>query len=192
MTRLDPHEPVTTLRTSDNASDPAVSWKVKCLNCGAALAGPFCAECGQRALPPHPSTRELLDDALEHFLGWDGKFAETLRLIVARPGELTRQWLEGRRVHFISPLRLYFSASLVYFLIAAAAPTVAPKQTFSFTFNASGTYTYKDELYPKIRGTITVKGLPPTLTLAASSQYVVYGDKVVLLRRRAGRRNGSW
>ena len=29
--------PTTTLRTSDNAADPAVSWKVRCLNCGAAV-----------------------------------------------------------------------------------------------------------------------------------------------------------
>jgi plastocyanin len=55
-----------------------------------------------------------------------------------------------------------------------------PKQTYSFTFNAAGTYTYKDELYPKLKGTIKVNGLPPTLTFAASSQYVVYGDKVTL------------
>jgi plastocyanin len=55
-----------------------------------------------------------------------------------------------------------------------------PKQTYSFTFNAAGTYTYKDELYPKLKGTIKVNGLPPTLTLAASSQYVVHGDKVTL------------
>jgi hypothetical protein len=132
MTLTDTRDPVKTLRTSDNASDPVVSWKVKCLNCGAALAGPFCAECGQRALPPHPSMQELVGDALEHFSGWDGKFAETLKLIIAKPGELTRQWLEGRRVHFISPLRLYFTASLVYFLIAAAAPTVAPSKTIWF------------------------------------------------------------
>jgi plastocyanin len=55
-----------------------------------------------------------------------------------------------------------------------------PKQTFSFTFNAAGTYTYKDELHPTLKGTISVKGAPPTLTLAASSQYIVYGDKVTL------------
>ena len=55
-----------------------------------------------------------------------------------------------------------------------------PKQTFSFTFNAAGTYTYKDELHPALKGTITVKGLPPTLTLAATSQFVVFGDKVTL------------
>jgi plastocyanin len=60
------------------------------------------------------------------------------------------------------------------------SPILKPKQTYSFTFNASGTYTYKDELHPKLTGKIIVKGLPPTLTLAASSQYVVYGDKVTL------------
>jgi plastocyanin len=55
-----------------------------------------------------------------------------------------------------------------------------PNQSFSFTFRAAGTYTYKDELHPKIRGTIVVKGAPPTLTLAASTGYVVAGDKLTL------------
>jgi plastocyanin len=55
-----------------------------------------------------------------------------------------------------------------------------PSRSFSFTFKAAGTYTYKDELHPKIRGTIVVKGAPPTLTLAASAKYVVAGDKLTL------------
>src|SRR3954467_11624760 len=60
------------------------------------------------------------------------------------------------------------------------SPILRRNQSYSFTFNAAGTYTYKDELHPTLKGTITVKGLPPTLTLVASSQYVVYGDKVTL------------
>ena len=60
------------------------------------------------------------------------------------------------------------------------SPIIKPNQTYSFTFRAAGTYTYKDELHPKLTGTITVKGLPPTLTLSASSQYIVYGDQVTL------------
>ncbi len=115
-----------TLRSSESTADPAVAWKVRCLNCGAALAGPFCAECGQRAMPPHPTTGELVGDAVAEFSGWDGKFAETLRILVRKPGELTRQWLEGRRAAHISPLRLYLAASVVYFLVGAAAPTLRP------------------------------------------------------------------
>jgi uncharacterized protein DUF3667 len=110
-----------TLRTSNDASDAAVSWKVKCLNCGAALVGPFCAECGQRAVPPHPTITELAGDAITEFTGWDGKFADTIRTLVTRPGELTRQWLAGRRAHFISPLRLYLTASLVFFVLQSGA-----------------------------------------------------------------------
>jgi plastocyanin len=71
------------------------------------------------------------------------------------------------------------------------SPILRPKQTYSFTFNAAGTYTYKDELNTKLAGTITVRGLPPTLTLAASSQYVVYGDKVTLSGVVSNHRGGE-
>ena len=52
------------------------------------------------------------------------------------------------------------------------SPIIRPNQTFSFTFRASGTYTYKDELHPKLTGKLVVKGLPPTLTLLASAPII--------------------
>ena len=52
---------------------------MQCLNCGHELHGQFCSECGQRAVPPHPTVRELAGDAFAEFSGWDGKFAETIR-----------------------------------------------------------------------------------------------------------------
>src|SRR4051812_41370640 len=60
------------------------------------------------------------------------------------------------------------------------SPILKPGQTFSFTFRAAGTYDYKDELHPKITGSIVVKGAPPTLTLVSSTQYSVAGEKVTL------------
>jgi plastocyanin len=60
------------------------------------------------------------------------------------------------------------------------SPILKKGQSFSFTFNAASTYGYKDELHPKVTGKVTVKGAPPTLTLAASQVYMVYGDKVTL------------
>ena len=95
-----------------------------CLNCGAPLKGQFCSVCGQRDIPPYPTTRELAIDAITEFSGWDGRLANTFRALVRRPGVLTLEFLEGRRARYISPLRLYLTASLVYFLLAAAAPTV--------------------------------------------------------------------
>jgi plastocyanin len=66
-----------------------------------------------------------------------------------------------------------------------------PNQSFSFTFKAAGTYTYKDELHPRIRGTIVVKGAPPTLTLVASSGFAVAGDKVTLRKVQLNSRSGA-
>src|SRR6476619_930540 len=60
------------------------------------------------------------------------------------------------------------------------SPIIRPNQTYSFTFRASGTYTYKDELHPKLTGIFYVKGLPPTLTLLASAPIVTSGTKVTL------------
>jgi hypothetical protein len=95
-----------------------------CLNCGAQLGGQFCGSCGQRDIPPYPSVRELAIDAALEFSGWDGRLASTLRALVLRPGMLTREFLEGRRARYISPLRLYLTASLAYFVLSAAAPNV--------------------------------------------------------------------
>jgi uncharacterized protein DUF3667 len=89
-----------------------------CLNCGTPLRGPFCAGCGQRDVPPYPSVRELAIDAISEFSGWDGRLSQTLRTLIRRPGVLTREFLEGRRARYISPLRVYLTASLVYFVVA--------------------------------------------------------------------------
>ena len=48
------------------------------------------------------------------------------------------------------------------------SPILKPGKSFSFTFTAAKTYGYSDELHPKLTGSITVKGLPPTLTLGVS------------------------
>jgi hypothetical protein len=104
-----------------------------CLNCDATLTGAFCAECGQRDVPPYPSVRDLVVDAFWELSGWDGRFASTMRTLVERPGKLTREFLEGRRASYISPLRLYLMASLVYFLLAAVLPSVTPKPIVTFT-----------------------------------------------------------
>lgn len=95
-----------------------------CLNCGAELRGPFCSECGQRAVAAYPTIAELVGDAWQELSGYDGRFIQTLRMLLGRPGALTVETLEGRRARYISPMRLYLVASLVYFLCAAAVPNV--------------------------------------------------------------------
>jgi hypothetical protein len=105
-----------------DASDSAPPWSTVCQNCGSPLAGPFCAQCGQHAIPPRPTVRELAGDAWNELVGWDGKFLRTLRSLVMRPGELTLAAVEGRRARYVAPVRLYLICSVLYFVVAAVTP----------------------------------------------------------------------
>ncbi|HZT90856.1 MAG TPA: cupredoxin domain-containing protein [Gaiellaceae bacterium] len=60
------------------------------------------------------------------------------------------------------------------------SPILHHGSSYSFTFRAAGTYSYKDELYPRHTAKIVVKGLPPSLTLAASQPIVTFGTQVTL------------
>ena len=115
----------------DAARAAGEKWATKCLNCDADLTGHFCAVCGQRVVPPHPTLRELLGEALSEFAGWDGKVAATAKLLLRKPGALTCEYLAGRRASYIQPLRLYLTFSVAFFLVAAAAPNLNKNSGFS-------------------------------------------------------------
>jgi hypothetical protein len=106
----------------------------ECLNCGAALAGPFCSHCGQRVVPLHPTTKELVGDAYDELVGWDGKLARTIRLLLTRPGELTRAVIEGQRTRYVRPVKLYLSCSVLFFLVQASVPFPDTEADFEIGF----------------------------------------------------------
>jgi hypothetical protein len=111
--------------------------RTSCLNCGAELHGPFCSACGQRVIPPYPTLREMAADAWHELSGYDGRFVSTFRTLLRHPGRLTVDVLEGRRARYISPVRLYLVASVVYFVVAAAAPNLRVPQASMPTKNGT-------------------------------------------------------
>ena len=88
-----------------------------CENCGAPMAGPFCAQCGQAAVDYRRSFRHVIVDILDSFLNWDSKFFATIGWLIARPWHLTNQFLAGRRVRYVHPLRLYLLVSILFFFV---------------------------------------------------------------------------
>ena len=93
------------------------SGSPRCLNCGAELTGPYCSQCGQEDHELRVSLKRLARDFLAEHLGLESKVPTTLWTLVSKPGVLTREYLAGRRVRSLLPLRLYLSASVVYFLL---------------------------------------------------------------------------
>ena len=102
-------------REAAAGSSPATA----CLNCGTPVSDRFCGHCGQSSRDTRLSVHGILHElAAEHF-GLDTKVARTLGTLVRRPGQLTAEFLAGRRMRYLPPLRLYLSLSVVFFLLSA-------------------------------------------------------------------------
>ncbi|MFL6857696.1 MAG: DUF3667 domain-containing protein [Allosphingosinicella sp.] len=90
-----------------------------CLNCGTALIGPHCHQCGQAA-HVHRSVAAWWHDLAHGVLHLDGKIWRTLPLLAWRPGELTRRYIQGERAKFVSPLALFLFSVFLMFAIFSA------------------------------------------------------------------------
>jgi hypothetical protein len=88
-----------------------------CPNCGTQLSGNFCQGCGQAAHLHVPSAREFLHEFIAHYVALEGKLWKSVALLIFRPGRLTRDYIEGKRVRYIEPLRLYLTFSIIFFAI---------------------------------------------------------------------------
>jgi plastocyanin len=63
---------------------------------------------------------------------------------------------------------------------AFASPILTPGKSHTFQFTRAGTFRYHDALHPALRGTIAVKGPPPSVTLGASAPILSYGTAITL------------
>ncbi len=101
---------------------PEVAKGRACLNCGETLGGKFCSQCGQKDGEPHPTLSQLASELVGEFVSVDSRHLRTLRLLLFRPGQLTRDYLAGRRIRFLSPLKTYLLASVLLFGLLALLP----------------------------------------------------------------------
>ena len=91
-----------------------------CLNCGQAFGAvrpKFCPECGQETNVRAPTLREFAQHFGGGYIAAEGALWRTVVLLLTRPGQLTREYLAGRRRHYVLPLRLYLTISLVALLV---------------------------------------------------------------------------
>src|SRR5215510_14646236 len=91
----------------------------ECYNCGTRLVGAFCAHCGQKVAQLNPSLPEFIHDFVDELLHVDGRMVQSIRLLMTKPGLLTREYFAGRRARYVSPIRLYLLFSVLYFAVQA-------------------------------------------------------------------------
>lgn len=109
----------------------AVHAAAPCHNCAAPLAGPYCQACGQRA-HLHRSLLHLVEEVLHGVLHFDSKVWRTLPLLVAKPGVLTRRYIDGQRTRYVSPLALFlFMTFLMFFVLSLTGPWLETPQSLT-------------------------------------------------------------
>lgn len=108
--------------SEDHTVNEAPAASPGCLNCGARLEGQYCGNCGQRSRSRLISLWELLSDAFGDLLEIDSRLWQTMIPLMIRPGQLTRDYLEGRRARYMPPFRMYLVLSLLFFVVAFFDP----------------------------------------------------------------------
>jgi len=91
--------------------------QASCANCGTTLLGPHCYACGQpvKGMVRHLSS--ILADAADTILNIDSRIFRSILPLYFRPGYLTNEYFEGRRVRYVTPFRLYFFLSILAFFL---------------------------------------------------------------------------
>jgi hypothetical protein len=90
-----------------------------CLNCGTPLVGPHCHACGQRG-HVHRTVGAFFHDLLHGVLHFEGKTWRTLPLLVWMPGKLTREYIDGKRASYVSPIALFLFVMFLSFALFSA------------------------------------------------------------------------
>lgn len=87
-----------------------------CLNCGTMLVGSHCHACGQAA-HVHRTLSAFFHDLLHGAFHFEGKIWRTLPLLAMHPGQLTREYIDGRRASYVSPIALFLFFVFLMFAV---------------------------------------------------------------------------
>lgn len=88
-----------------------------CLNCSATLTDRYCQHCGQENVEPKQSLWHLIVHFFNDVTHFDGKLFSTLKYLVFRPGFLSSEYVKGKRVAYLDPIRMYLFISSVFFIV---------------------------------------------------------------------------
>ena len=133
-----------------------------CLNCGMAVLGRHCHNCGQ-SVSVHRTLTAFWHDFTHSILHFEGKIWRTLPLLFFKPGQLTRRYVHGERARFVSPLVLFlFSVFLMFAAFNWIGKPISPDSETSRNGQVTGKAEMRAELVKaKAKATLLEKGHAP-------------------------------
>jgi hypothetical protein len=104
-----------------------------CKNCGDIVEKNFCSNCGQKRKELDASFKELLIEVLNETFSLDSKLFKTIKILFLKPGQLSIEYLKGKRVKYITPFRLYLIISILFFVLLHFKKFVYPDLKIAYT-----------------------------------------------------------
>lgn len=91
----------------------------ECLNCHRPLdvSDEYCSNCGQLNSTKKLAFNDFFNEFFAGIFAYDSRFYRTLGVLLFRPGKISKDYIEGKRVRYANPYRFYLSASIIFFLI---------------------------------------------------------------------------
>ena len=147
-----------------------------CPSCGATGKGRFCDHCGEKRRDNHDfSIRHYLSEAVETFTHFDSKILRTAWRLVAHPGALSADYLEGRRIRYVNPLRLFLLFSVLYYF----SNSIFPYNAFTTTL---ATQLHQNDYYHSFAAT-QVAGAMHGMGIEYPAFERAYNDKTAVLSK---------
>ncbi len=101
---------------SQNAITTIKQSETCCENCHQPVSGMYCSQCGQSVESTLKYFWTVILHLLDDIFSFDSRASRTLFPLIFKPGFLTNEYIAGRRVHYVPPLRLYLFVSILFFL----------------------------------------------------------------------------
>jgi hypothetical protein len=93
-----------------------------CVNCGEPIVASFCGRCGERRASERDNSLVGFGaEVVQTFASLDRSLLGSLRSLLARPGELTVEFMRGRRVNMMRPLQLFLLVNVGFFIWSTAS-----------------------------------------------------------------------
>lgn len=97
-----------------------------CLNCRYVVENRFCPNCGQENIDTRKTFYHLFIHFFEDLTHYENAFWKTIKNLLLKPSTLTKEYLSGKRLSYLAPVRLYIFISLITFFIISISSSKDP------------------------------------------------------------------
>ena len=92
-----------------------------CLNCEhpLELSDRYCPYCGQINSVQKLSLGTYFNEFVGSVLNYDSRFRYTIKDLLFKPGTITHDYVNGKRLKYANPFRFFLSISIIFFLLSS-------------------------------------------------------------------------